>query len=100
MGRIFQQFPELTSLGGARRPFVPRGAGQRVDMVAQAVFQNLHAPCGRDLLPFTMPNRPLSAKFDDLGHGRCSPAGRCLRYGAPAIAGGADCQPRSAYHSI
>lgn len=97
MGRIFQQFPELTNLGGARRPFVPRGAGQRVDMVAQAVFQNLHAPCGRDLLPFTTPNRPLSAKFDDLGHGRCSPAGR---HGAPAIAGGADCQPRPAYQSI
>ena len=97
MGRIFQQFPEMTNLGGARRPFVPRGAGQRVDMVAQAVFQNLHAPCGRDLLPFTTPNRPLSTKFDDLGHGRCSSAGR---HDAPAITGGADCQPRSAYQSI
>ena len=100
MGRIFQQFPELANLGGPHRPFVLRGPGQGVNVVAQAVFHNLYAPYGRVLLPFPTPDRPMSAEFDDLGHGRDSSAGRRVRHDAPESAAGSAGPLCLAYQSI
>lgn len=100
MGRIFQQFPKLANLGGPHRPFVLRGPGQSVNVVAQAVFHNLYAPHGRVLLPFPTPDRPMSAEFDDLGHGRDSSAGCGARYDAPESADGSAGLRCLAYQSI
>ena len=100
MGRIFQQFPEPANLGGPHRPFVLRGTGQRVNVVAQAVFHDLHALHGRVLLPFPTPDRPMPAEFDDLGHGRDSSAGRGAYYGAPESTAGSADSLRLAYQSI